>query len=274
MILVHSHLGVGWESTGIVRGSFGSEDSGEDDAPRFEPSFNPANAAIVVCDEDPTTSLIERSPIERSAIEGLAEHRLGEHILAGLSSSRGLLDHLQQVGITPEQLRRTAESRSKREWKGSQITSPSGSDAAVSSAVKSAPSLVRVSGILGRLADELASGRPGSAYSLLVDGDRLITQGRKPWPFKQRRLPILDGTANAEILRQFVPLLVAAPEIRVQRNARVVQVSNTTFYKGRLTRRTPGANGKLKREPTARLLEVAEFIEKMARKGKTLVVSR
>ena len=78
MILVHSHLGVGWESTGIVRGSFGSEDSGEDDAPRFEPSFNPANAAIVVCDEDPTTSLIERSPIERSAIEGLAEHRLGD----------------------------------------------------------------------------------------------------------------------------------------------------------------------------------------------------
>ena len=48
VILVHSHLGVGWESTGIVRGSFGSEDDGEDAAPRFEHSFNPADAAIVV----------------------------------------------------------------------------------------------------------------------------------------------------------------------------------------------------------------------------------
>jgi hypothetical protein len=148
VILVHSHLGVGWESTGIVRGSFGSEDSGEDDAPRFEPTFNPANAAIVVCDEDPTTSLTERSPIERNAVEGLAEHRLGEHIMAGLSSSQGLLDHLREVGITPEQLRLTAKSRKKRERRGGRITSPSGSDAAVSTAVKSAPLLVRVSGIL------------------------------------------------------------------------------------------------------------------------------
>jgi hypothetical protein len=156
VILVHSHLGVGWESTGIVRGSFGSEDSGEDDAPRFEPSFNPANAAIVVCDEDPTTSLIERRPIERNAIQGLTEHRLGEHIMAGLSSSHGLLDHLREVGITPEQLRITSKSRRKRERKGGRITTPSGSDATVSSAVKSAPLLVRVSGILGRLADELA----------------------------------------------------------------------------------------------------------------------
>jgi hypothetical protein len=152
VILVHSHLGVGWESTGIVRASFGSEDSGEDDAPRFESSFNPANAAIVVCDEDPTTSLIERNPIERNAIEGLAEHRLGEHIMAGLSGSRGLLDHLREVGVTPEQLRLTSKSSRKRERRGGWITSPSGSDAAVSTAVKSAPLLVRVSGILRRLA--------------------------------------------------------------------------------------------------------------------------
>jgi hypothetical protein len=273
VILVHSHLGVGWESTGIVRGSFGEENNADDDALRFEPSFNPANAAIVVCDEDPTTSLIERSPIERNAIEGLAEHRLGEHIMTGLSSSRGLLDHLREVGITPERLCFTSKSRKKRERKGGQITSPSASDAALSSAVKSAPSLIRVSGILGRLADELASGRPGPAYSLLVDGDRLIAQGRRPWPFERRRLLILDGTANAKILREFVPSLATVPEIRVQRNARVVQVSNTTFYKGTLIRRTPDANGKRKPEPTARLLEVAEFIEKTARKGKTLVVT-
>src|SRR5215831_8292753 len=48
VILVHSHLGVGWESTGIVRGSFGFEGDGENAGPRFERSFNPADAAIVV----------------------------------------------------------------------------------------------------------------------------------------------------------------------------------------------------------------------------------
>jgi hypothetical protein len=122
-----------------------------------------------------------------------------------------------------------------------------------------------------KIADQ---GRSGDRWLIdTVHGDRLITQGRRPWPFERRRLLILDGTANPEILKEFVPSLVAAPEIRVQRKARVVQVSNTTFYKGRLIRRTPGANGKRQPEPTARLLEVVEFIEKTARKGKTLVVT-
>jgi len=126
---------------------------------------------------------------------------------------------------------------------------------------------------LERLADELASGRPGPAYSLLSDDDGLIAQGRRPWPFHQRRLLVLDGTANAEILKQFVPSLVAAPEIRVRRNARVSQVSNSTFYKGSLIKRVAASDGKGKLEPTARLLEVGDFIEKTARKGKTLVVT-
>src|SRR5438045_3151564 len=60
---------------------------------------------------------------------------------------------------------------------------------------------------------------------------------------------------------------------RLQRNARFIQASSTTFYKGRLIRCTLDANGKRKPEPTARLLEVAEFVEKLARKGKTLVVT-
>jgi hypothetical protein len=42
VILVHSHLGVGWESTGIVRGAGGygdEDDEGDDDQSPFEPSF-------------------------------------------------------------------------------------------------------------------------------------------------------------------------------------------------------------------------------------------
>jgi hypothetical protein len=63
------------------------------------------------------------------------------------------------------------------------------------------------------------------------------------------------------------------PEIRVQRNARIIQVSNTTFYKGRLITRAREANGKRRLEPTARLWEAVDFIEKTVRRGKTLVVT-
>jgi hypothetical protein len=73
VILVHSHLGVGWESTGIVRGAGWFNDDRGDEQPRFERSFNPANAAIVVCDEDPTQSLVERSQLQREALGAITE---------------------------------------------------------------------------------------------------------------------------------------------------------------------------------------------------------
>jgi len=231
----------------------------------------PADAAIVVCDEDPTTSLIERHSVGRDAIGAITEQGLGEHILAGLSSPGGLLAHFRDRGITPEQVRKTASRLGKRERKRGQIVSPNASDAVLSRAAKSAASLVRVSRILERLADELASGRPGVVYSLLPDGDRLIAQGRRHWPFDpERRLLVLDGTANPKILREFVPSLGTVPEIRVQRKARVIQVSNSTFYKGRLIRRNRGLDGEWRPEPSDRLLEVVGFIEKTARLGKTL----
>jgi hypothetical protein len=59
----------------------------------------------------------------------------------------------------------------------------------------------------------------------------------------------------------------------VERNARVVQVSNATFYKGVLIKRASGPDGEATPEPTARLLEVGEFIERTAREAKTLVVT-
>ena len=197
----------------------GFSDSDDEEEPQFEQSFNPANAAIVVCDEDPTTSLIERSRIDRQAIASITEGRLGEHILAGLSTSGGLLDHLRAQGITPDQLRLSARGLHEQERRRGQVATPGASDTVLGKAVSSAVALVRVSGVLERLADELASGRPGPAYSLLADGDGLVAQGRRPWPFDRRRLLVLDGTANAEILGQFVPSLGTVPEIRVQRNA-------------------------------------------------------
>jgi hypothetical protein len=273
VILVHSHLGIGWESAGIAHWAGGFSDDDEDDRPQFEYSFNPADAPIIVCDEDPTTSLIERSRIGRDAIAAITEDRLGEDILAALSSKDGLLDHLREKGIRPDQVRLAASKLRKQERKRGQIATPNASDAVVGNAVKSATSLVRVSRILERLADELECGRPGAAYSLLPDRDGLIAQGRKPWPFGNRRLLVLDGTANPEILRQFVPSLATAPEIRVQRNARIIQVGNVTFYRGSLIKRTSTSGGNGKQEPTTRLLEVGEFIARTAREGKTLVVT-
>jgi hypothetical protein len=60
----------------------------------------------------------------------------------------------------------------------------------------------------------------------LAEGDGLIAQGGRPWPVDRRRPLVLDGTANAEILGQFVPGLATVPKIRVYRNARIIQVSN------------------------------------------------
>jgi hypothetical protein len=268
VILVHSHLGIGWDGTGIVRGA----DDFDNDTPR-ERSFNPANAAIIVCDEDPTVSLVEHGRLERSAVGAVTAQNHGEHILKGLDAPSGLLSYLRERGITAEQVRSTAETLRKEERARGQIASPSASDAIVGKAVSSAAPLVRLSRVFGRLADELASGRAGPAYSLVASGDRLIAQGRRSWSFAQRRLLVLDGTANPEVLSEFVPTLVTAPEIRVERNARVVQVSNATFYKGVLIKRPSGPDRKATLEPTARLLEVGEFIEKTAREAKTLVVT-
>jgi hypothetical protein len=270
VILVHSHLGIGWESTGIVRGAAAF---GGDDRPRSEPSFNPADAAIIVCDEDPTASLIEQTRLEKDAVRAIEELNLGEHILSGLETPEGLLDHLRNKGITPEQLRSMADKLRAQERKRGQIANPATAEPELGEAISLAPPLVRLSRVLERLGDELECGRQGPAYSLLADRDRLIARGRRPWPFRKRRLLVLDGTANAEILKQFVPSLVAAPEIRVRRNARVTQVSNSTFWKGSLIKRAPASDGTRKPEPKARLREVADFIEKTARKGKTLVVT-
>jgi len=183
------------------------------------------------------------------------------------------LSHLREKGITPEQVWATADKLREDERKRGQIARPSASNEAVGKAVSSAAPLVRISRVLDRLADELASGRTGPTYSLVPEGTHLVAQGRRPWPFHRRRLLVLDGTANPEILKQFVPPLVSGPEIRVERNARVIQMTNATFYRSSLIRRVTTASGKGEAEPTERLVEVGDFIERTAGEGRTLVVT-
>ena len=81
MILVHSHLGLEWGATAAER--FYQEE-GEDDAADRQRHFNPKQANIIVCDEDPTASLVEEVKLSPDDIRGLGEDGLGETILAGL----------------------------------------------------------------------------------------------------------------------------------------------------------------------------------------------
>ena len=127
-------------------------------------------------------------------------------------------------------------------------------------AASSAPRLVRLSRVLERLADELNFGRPGPAYSLLSDGEGLIAQGRRPWVFDNQRLLLLDGTANPQILRQFVPQLQNLPEIQTQRKAQIIQVRDFTFYRHSLVEKAPAGDHGVRWRPTARLGAVAQFI--------------
>jgi hypothetical protein len=84
---------------------------------------------------------------------------------------------------------------------------------------------------------------------------------------------VLDGTANLDILRQFVPQLQDLPEIRVRRNARVIQVRDLTFYRHSLVEPVqPGEKGGMWR-PTVRLAAVAEFVARVARDARTLVAT-
>jgi hypothetical protein len=269
VILVHSHLGLEWGATAAAR-FYAEEDEGN--GPERKRHFNPRQANILICDEDPTASLVEKAQLSPEDIRGIGEDGLGEKILAGLFHPGGLLTYLRDQGVSEDQLREAADGARAGERSRGQISNPDQGDGDVRQAADSAPRLVRLSRVLDRLADELACGRAGPAYSLFADGDGVIAQGRRSWVFENQRLLLLDGTANPEILRQFVPQLQVVPEIRVRRNARVIQVRDLTFYRHSLVEKAPAEEG-TKWRPTARLGVVAQFITEMARKGRTLVVT-
>jgi hypothetical protein len=185
VILVHSHLGLEWGATAAERfddASDGGEEEG--DGAQRQRHFNPKQANIIICDEDPTVSLVEEVRLSPEDIRAVDGDGLGEKILAGLVHPAGLLSYLRDQGISADQLREAAEGARTTERSRGQISSPDKGDGDVAQAAKSAPRLVRLSRVLERLAEELASGRPGPAYSLLANGDGLIAQGRRPCGFR------------------------------------------------------------------------------------------
>jgi hypothetical protein len=65
---VHSDLGLEWGATAAER--FYQEE-GEDDAGERQRHFNPKQANIIVCDEDPTASLVEEVRLSPDDLRGL-----------------------------------------------------------------------------------------------------------------------------------------------------------------------------------------------------------
>lgn len=258
IILVHAYLGLAWDSESyaslVQRVDYGEE---EDTL-----LFNPTEVRNIICDEDPSQSLVEAERVQRSALRSIAEDGLGGLILEGLDEPAGLLSYMRSRGVTSEQLRIVAESQSRDERSRGRVADPD----KPGGGLDAARPLVRLSQVLKRLADELETGREGQAYSLIAaDEDRLIAQGRRRWPFQQRLL-LLDGTASPEILWAFVPDLAISDEIRIERNARVMQVTDRTFYRGRLLKSSA-------RHDPDFWQEICAFINTIAGRERTLVVT-
>jgi hypothetical protein len=126
IILVHSHLGLEWGATAAERfddAVEGAENEGED-GPEPERLFNPRQANTILCDEDPTGSLVEETRLSADDIRGLGTDGLGDKILAGLSQPGGLLTYLRSEGVSPERLREAAEEARRAERSRGQISSP------------------------------------------------------------------------------------------------------------------------------------------------------
>lgn len=261
VIMVHAHLGLPWAPQAEVLSWFE-----EPEEPELR-LFRPAYATIVICDEDPTRHLVEHRTLPRSRLQELRQDGLGNHLLAGLNAPDGLLSYLRKKGVTGERVREIAKVVRDNEAKTQRVVAPDEADAAIGMQLQER---IALAPILDRLADELKCGREGVSYSLSLDGDKVIAQGRRPYPFTEARLLVLDGTANPAILKQFIPDLELAPELPVRRNAYVVQVRNLTFFKGSLIDKDEDTG---QPSPTTRLAEVAQFIGLVATTGKTLAVT-
>jgi hypothetical protein len=84
------------------------DDDDADDSAERRRHFNPKQANILICDEDPTASLVEQGRLSAEDIRGSARMGSGM-ILAGLVRPGGLLTYLRDQGVSADQLREVAD---------------------------------------------------------------------------------------------------------------------------------------------------------------------
>jgi hypothetical protein len=222
--------------------------------------FHPQNAQLVIVDEDPISTMFDQK-VKRIKVGTFAElvPELGAKIEEALAQPE-TLDWLRAEGVTAEQLYIAAERRKRREGRR-RIGHPGmtlDERKAVVTQSKERPRPEKLSRWLTHLADELKSGRPGECFSLRRDSEtgEIMARGRKQlWETGHQTWIVLDGTAEVEDLRLFLPKIQEV-RIDVPRNAIIVQVTTNTYSKNSTI-----ANG----QPTELLTAACKFIEILAK---------
>jgi hypothetical protein len=235
--------------------------------PGLPDRFHPQNADLIIIDEDPTSTLIDEEPTfipAGSFRQHLPEEHHGSLIEEAVARS-DTLDFLRNNGVTADKAQKAAEYRKNRERRrrighpGMNLTERQ----AELERQESKPRTPKLSRPLECLAAEVASGRQGECYSIRRDpqtGGFLVRARKATWNMSRQKVIVLDGTANVEELRLFIPRIKEV-QIEVPRNSAFVQAQNATFSK----HTTVTGSKKSGFIPTRQLAEAWEFSGLFAR---------
>jgi hypothetical protein len=193
------------------------------------------NGTTYVIDESPLDVLVIKESYPLGALEQIKNEYLREKIRSGLCGTGRLLDALRESGFDPGTLEKEAKEQNCSEGFVPSEAFPGQSESAIEKWLPTLGKKYRWGKPLSRLADELATGRSGNAHSLECNfentGAEISVRGRCATPMPKIPGLILDATAEPELLKPFFPNLVVKPDIQVERNAYVTQISNYTFSK-------------------------------------------
>jgi hypothetical protein len=173
--------------------------------PRRPLYYSPHHHRYWIIDEDPTQALMaERLCRRKDFLEHPGLGKLGALIAEGVWTSDGLLTLLQRKDWIAPRLRALVRELREAEKAALAEIDPETVNQAV---IKRLPINFPAADIIGRLADEMATGRRGRSYSLQpAKDDKIRAQWRKPVVYRpEQRILILDGTANRQRLRGWFP---------------------------------------------------------------------
>jgi hypothetical protein len=212
---------------------------GEEREPGDTGFFRPGiDATTFIIDETPVEALTLREEYPLSALESIADEKLKKAISEGLQSDEGLLSHLTNHGYDSKRVRLEVKKQKKHEKSSSASVYPTQNKAEREQLLKNISKKYKWVEPFQRLAKELDVRKTGKANSLEltdVEGSKVLhVRGRFDHSHPSTPGMILDATGDAELLRQFIPNLVEAPPINVERNATITQVKSKTFSKDSL----------------------------------------
>ena len=208
--------------------------------------------------------------IDHTRTYQLVDAEIAQRVRDGLQSVDGLLTHLRSNGVTADQLRKCARRCEDEENENRINVQPGNPSLAFIQGQLRGKKVHRVSDVLHRLADELSCGREGESYSLRkIFDDRLKAQGRQKFPLAHMPGIVMDATASELVLRQFMPSLVVAADIQVERKAFITQISDQTFNRTLYHPDTHEVRDKVRQYVEA----VSKMVHSRTKGGRTLVTA-